>query len=309
MTPRPAPVSRVVRDAAAELAEAGIGSARAEAEMICAHVAGVGRSTLALVDEVTSGQLSEIRRIVAARADERAPLQYLLGQAASGRLDLAVGPGVFIPRPETELLVENALAVLPAPGGADPPIVVDLCAGSGTLALEIAHARPDSRVHAVELHPAALDWLRRNVADRAAAGDTPVHVHEADATDPDLLAELRGTVTAVVSNPPYIPETDLLPPEVSGHEPPSALFGGPDGLAVIRPLLEVAADLLAPGGRLAIEHDDSTGVAVAALVTAQGRFGTVERHTDLAGRPRFVTATRLDDDGDDAPSGEKGTAR
>src|SRR5699024_6084761 len=129
------------------------------------------------------------------------------------------------------------------------------------------------------------------------------------ATDPDLLAELRGTVTAVVSNPPYIPETDLLPPEVSGHEPPSALFGGPDGLAVIRPLLEVAADLLPPGGRLAIEHDDSTGVAVAALVTAQGRFGTVERHTDLAGRPRFVTATRLDDDGDDAPSGEKGTAR
>src|SRR5699024_2994297 len=202
--------------------------------------------TLALVDEVTSGQLSEIRRIVAARADERAPLQYLLGQAASGRLDLAVGPGVFIPRPETELLVENALAVLPAPGGADPPIVVDLCAGSGTLALEIAHARPDSRVHAVELHPAALDWLRRNVADRAAAGAPPVHVHEADATDPALLAELRGTVTAVVSTPPYIPETVLLPPEVSGHEPPSALFGGPDGLAVIRPLLEVAADLLAP---------------------------------------------------------------
>src|SRR5699024_11997734 len=100
------------------------------------------------------------------------------------------------------------------------------------------------------------------VAHRAAAVDTPVHLQEADATDPDLLAQLRGTVAAAVSNPPYSPETDLLPPEVSGHEPPSALFGGPDGLADIRPLLEVAADLLAPGGRLAIEHDDSTGVEI-----------------------------------------------
>lgn len=307
----PVPATAVVRNAARALQDAGIDSARVEAEMICAHVVGVTRAGLLLADDLDDDQLAEVERIVAVRTGTREPVQYLLGRAVSGRLDLAVGPGVFIPRPETELLLEYVLGALPSPGQGSGPVVVDLCAGSGTLALEIAHARPDARVHAVELHESALEWLRRNAAERAEAGDTPVEVHHADATDPGLLEHLRGTVTAVVSNPPYIPETDQLPPEVGVHEPSTSLFGGTDGLVVIRPLVSVAATLLAPGGHLAVEHDDTTGPAVAAIVSDDRHFATVEQHTDLAGRPRFVTATRFDDDDvrEDAPEGEKGIAR
>lgn len=289
-----APVSAVVRAAAAALSEGGIDSAQVEARLICAHVLGIDRSRLMLADGLDQAAVAEVNRIVAARASDHMPLQYLLGRAPSGRLELAVGPGVFIPRPETELLVEWVLARLPAPTGGEGPVVVDLCAGSGTIALEIAHARPDARVHAVELHEAALEWLRRNAAERAAAGDTPIEIHHADATDPALLAKLQGTVAAVVSNPPYIPMTDDLPADVLGREPATALFGGDDGLVVVVPLVDLAASLLAPGGLLAVEHDDTTGAEVAAVVARQGHFGTVERHADLAGRPRFVTATARD---------------
>lgn len=307
-----APVTGVVRSAARDLQAAGVDSAHAEAQLICAHVLGVDRSGLVSADGLDAAGLAEVNRIVAARTLDRTPLQYLLGRATSGRLDLAVGPGVFIPRPETELIVEWALTALPAPGEGAAPIVVDLCAGSGTLALEIAHSRPDARVHAVELHDAALRWLRRNAAHRAAAGDTPVEVHAGDATDPELLTHLRGRVDMVVSNPPYIPQTDDLPADVLGHEPPTALFGGTDGLVVITPLVGVAAGLLAPGGHLAVEHDDTTGASVAAVVCAQGGLGNVEQHTDLAGRPRFVTASRsgtqYDDDEVD-PTVQKGITR
>ena len=308
MDPNPVPVTGVVRSATAALAAAGIDSAPVEARLICAHVLGVDRSRLPFSDGMTPEQVAAVEAVVAARVGDRTPLQYLLGRAPSGRLDLSVGPGVFIPRPETALLVEWALSVLPGPGPGPGPVVVDLCAGSGTIALEIAHARPDARVHAVELHEPALEWLRRNAAERAAAGDTPVEVHRGDATDPTLLARLHGRVDAVVSNPPYIPETDDLPPEVLAHEPATALFGGADGLVVVVPLVDLAAGLLVPGGHLAVEHDDATGAAVAAVIAGRGGFGTVEQHTDLAGRPRFVTATRLDDDEVD-PTVQKGTAR
>lgn len=314
-TPAPAPVTAVVRSAARALHAAGIDSAQVEARAICAHVLGIDRSALVLAGAMDAAGVAEVDRLVDARARLRTPLQYLLGRAPSGRLDLAVGPGVFIPRPETELLVENTLSALPAPGAGPGPVVVDLCAGSGTLALELAHARPDARVHAVELHAPAFEWLRRNAAERAAAGDTPVQVHRADVTDRALLPHLRGRVSAVVSNPPYIPQTDQLPDDVLGHEPPTALFGGVDGLDIITPLVDVAAALLAPGGHLALEHDDSTGAAVAAVVSAGGLFGTVDQHTDLAGRPRFVTATRRGDpsgppDHDEAdPTVQKGITR
>lgn len=295
MTARPVPVADVVRTAAAALARAGVDSAQAEARLICAHVLGVDRSRLMLADGLDEAAVADVERIVAARTGERVPLQYLLGRAPSGHLELAVGPGVFIPRPETELLVAWVLESLPAATGGAGPVVVDLCAGSGTIALEIAHARPDAQVHAVELHEPALLWLRRNAAERAAAGDTPIVIHHGDATDPGLLADLRGRVAAVVSNPPYIPMTDDLPADVLGHEPATALFGGEDGLVVVVPLVDLAALLLAPGGIVAVEHDDTTGAEVAAVVERQGRFGTVEQHTDLAGRPRFVTATTRDD--------------
>lgn len=266
-------------------------SPAAEATLILAHVTGLDRAALATAT-LTEHQADRARELAGRRVASGEPLQYLLGTAVSGALDLAVGPGVFIPRPETELLVDWALRTQPpaSAGTGGGPIVVDLCAGSGTLALEIAHARPDCEVHAVELDPDALGWLERNAADRVAAGDRPVTVHAGDATDPGVLADLDGHVAMVVTNPPYIPAGADLPAEVLDHEPARALFGGESGNDVITQLVPRIAALLAPGGATACEHDDSTGDAVAALFAGHPAFGRVRNHHDLTGRPRFVTA-------------------
>lgn len=274
--------------AAARLAEAGVASPMTDAEHLAAHALGVDRMRLALHPMVEPGEVARFDDLVDRRA-ARIPLQHLTGTAAMGEIDLAVGPGVFVPRPETELLFAWALAWLETLPHDHPPIVVDLCTGSGALALAIAHARPDAEVHAVELDPAALTWARRNADDRSADGDTPITLHAADVTDPALLTALSGRVDLVVSNPPYIPESAVLDPEVADHDPHRALFGGPDGLAVIRPMVPTIARLLRPGGATAIEHDDTNGGGVAALFAAAGLVGIVE-HPDLAGKPRFVVA-------------------
>ncbi|MFB8009795.1 peptide chain release factor N(5)-glutamine methyltransferase [Nocardia sp. NPDC056000] len=283
-----APLRPAIREAAEVLAAAGVHSPGTDAELLAAHVLGVDRMRLALVPMVTADQLEEFRKLVARRA-ERVPLQHLTGTAAMGEIDLAVGPGVFIPRPETELLFAWALAQLEAVGHEHQPIVVDLCTGSGALALAIAHARPDVQVHAVELDSEAIAWARRNALQLADEGDTPIDLHAADVTDPALLTQLTGTVDIVVSNPPYIPAAAELDPEVADHDPHRALFGGPDGLDVIRPMVPNIARLLRPGGAVAIEHDDTNGSGVAALLTAAG-FTAVVEHPDLAGKPRFVVA-------------------
>ncbi|MEV6256227.1 peptide chain release factor N(5)-glutamine methyltransferase [Nocardia sp. NPDC051929] len=280
----------VINDAIETLRIAGVHSPRADAEHLAAHVLGVERTRLVLTPLVPPGKLDEYRELVARRA-RRIPLQHLTGTAVMGALDLAVGPGVFVPRPETELLYAWALAQLEALPHDHTPIVVDLCTGSGALALALAHARPDAEVHAVELDPAAQVWARRNADDRIAAGDTPITLYADDATDPGLLTDLNGRVDIVVSNPPYIPEGAGLDPEVAEHDPSVALFGGPDGLSVIRGMIPNIARLLRPGGATAIEHDDTNGSGVAALLTATGAFTDVVEHPDLAGKPRFVAAT------------------
>ncbi|MGW5379103.1 peptide chain release factor N(5)-glutamine methyltransferase [Nocardia sp. NPDC003999] len=280
----------VINDAIETLRIAGVHSPRADAEHLAAHVLGVERTRLVLTPLVPPGKLDEYRELVARRA-LRIPLQHLTGTAVMGALDLAVGPGVFVPRPETELLYAWALAQLEALPHDHTPIVVDLCTGSGALALALAHARPDAEVHAVELDPAAQVWARRNADDRIAAGDTPITLYADDATDPGLLTDLNGRVDIVVSNPPYIPEGAGLDPEVAEHDPSVALFGGPDGLSVIRGMIPNIARLLRPGGATAIEHDDTNGSGVAALLTATGAFTDVVEHPDLAGKPRFVAAT------------------
>ncbi len=279
----------VINDAAETLRTAGVHSPRADAEHMAAHVLGVERTRLALTPLVPPEKLDEFRALVDRRA-RRIPLQHLTGTAVMGALDLAVGPGVFVPRPETELLYAWALAQLEALPHDHTPIVVDLCTGSGALALAVAHARPDADVRAVELDPAALVWARRNADDRIAAGDTPITLYADDATDPELLTDLNGRVDIVVSNPPYIPEGASLDPEVAEHDPPVALFGGPDGLTVIRGMIPNITRLLRPGGATAIEHDDTNGSGVAALLTATGVFTDVVEHPDLAGKPRFVAA-------------------
>jgi release factor glutamine methyltransferase len=212
----------------------------------------------------------------------REPLQHLTGRAPFRHIQLAVGPGVFVPRPETELLVD---AVLPTLRTAAEPIVVDLCSGSGALALAIADEIPTARVTAVELDPEAARWLARN------ARGTQVDVVIGEVADADLLADLAGRVDAVVCNPPYVPAGTEVAAEV-GFDPDIAVFAGPTGLALMPDIVARAAELLRPGGVLAVEHDDSHERAVPELIDADGRWRDVADHRDLAGRPRYATAVR-----------------
>ncbi|WP_436703762.1 peptide chain release factor N(5)-glutamine methyltransferase [Geodermatophilus sp. CPCC 205761] len=275
-------------DAARRLAEAGVESPRVDAELLLAHVLGVPRTRLLTLDRVPGDAATRFADLLDQRAG-RVPLQHLTGRAPFRHLELAVGPGVFVPRPETELLVEWALARL---AGLPEPVVVDLGAGSGAIALSLAHEHPGARVTAVERDPGAVEWTRHNAAARRQAGDTPVEVLAGDMTDPRLLAGLDGAVDLVVSNPPYVPDGARVPREVADHDPPLALWGGPDGLDVVRGLLRTAARLLRPGGHLGVEHADQQGSALPALVRGHGGFTGVADHPDLAGRPRFTTARR-----------------
>jgi release factor glutamine methyltransferase len=269
---------------------AGVRSPQADAEHLAAYLLGVERTRLALTPLVAPSMLAEFQAMVERRA-LRIPLQHLIGTAAMGDVDLEVGPGVFIPRPETELLFAYALGRLEILPHDHTPIVVDLCTGSGALALAIAQARPDAEVHAVELDPAASKWARRNADLRIAAGDTPIIVHADDATDKNLLTELNGKVDLIVSNPPYIPDGTDLDPEVADHDPHLALFGGPDGLDVIRAMIPTITRLLRQGGSVAIEHDDTNGTELAALLS-KADYTEIIEHPDLSGKPRFVVATR-----------------
>jgi release factor glutamine methyltransferase len=195
-----------------------------------------------------------------------------------------------VPRPETELLVD---AVGPALRRGPRPLAVDLGSGSGALALAIADEVPTADVVAVERPGPALAWLRRNTAGSRVAVVVADLVDPADPVDPWPLAALAGTVDVVVSNPPYVPETTAVEPEVRA-DPPGAVFAGVDGLGLLPAVIARAAELLAPGGVAAIEHDDSHEEAVVALLAADGRWREVVDHRDLTGRPRYVTATRTE---------------
>ncbi|MEU8236738.1 peptide chain release factor N(5)-glutamine methyltransferase [Actinoplanes missouriensis] len=267
--------------ATAELAAAGVASPRVDAELLAAHALGVPRGRLLILDTLRADELARFRALVAGRV-RRIPLQHLLGTAAFRHLELAVGDGVFVPRPETELLAGWGIERT-EPGAT----VVDLCSGSGAIALSVADESPAGRVIAVERSPEALGWLRDN-----AKTFPRVRVIDGDVTDPDLLSDLHGQVDVLLCNPPYVPDGTPVPPEVSDHDPAEAVFGGADGLAVIRPVIDLAAKLLKPGGRLGIEHDDVHGAAVPALLDADGRFTEVTAHDDLTGRPRYATARR-----------------
>jgi release factor glutamine methyltransferase len=259
-----------------------------DAELLLAHVLGRSRAGLLTVDSVEDDVAARFTGLIDQRAD-RVPLQHLTGRAPFRYLELAVGPGVFVPRPETEQLAGWAVEAL---AGSASPVVVDLGSGSGALALSIAHEVPRARVTAVERDAGAIEWTRHNAAARAAAGDPRVEVLAGDMTDPDLLRDLDGNVDVVVSNPPYVPDGARVPREVADHDPPLALWGGPDGLDVVRGLLVTAARLLRPGGLLGIEHADQQGGALPALVRGHGAFVEVADHPDLAGRPRYTTARR-----------------
>jgi release factor glutamine methyltransferase len=259
-----------------------VASPEHDAAELLAHVLGTTRPALAVVAEVDPGAESVFRTLVERRAG-REPLQHLTGTAAFRYVELAVGPGVFVPRPETELLagwaIDRAREVLD-----HPPVVVDLCCGSGAIALSVATEVPAAVVHAVELDPQAVAWARRNLAG------SRVVVHEGDMAE--ALPELDGSVDVVVCNPPYIPldAWESVAVEARDHDPALALWSGADGLDAIRVLEETAARLLVAGGVVGAEHADAQGEAAPAIFSASGRWSQVRDHRDLAGRPRYLTA-------------------
>ena len=292
-------LAELIRSATERLSAVGVPSARHDAEALAVHVLGVPRSRLPAFGSPTGEERSAYHVAVDRRA-AREPLQHITGRAAFRHLDLAVGPGVFVPRPETEVVIDWCLAALARESAASagdspgigPAVVVDLCAGSGAVALAIATERPDTVVYAVEREPAAYRWLERNVAASGVSGGRVRCVLADIAMLPPTVADLDGTVDLVVSNPPYIPlGSRPLDPEVAKHDPAAALWAGVDGLDVIRTVALVATGLLRPGGALALEHADVQGAAVLRLLIDAG-WASVADHRDLTGRDRFATANR-----------------
>jgi release factor glutamine methyltransferase len=286
---------RLLREAAARLRAAGVPSPDHDAAELVAHVLGVPRSVLtqAVVETAESSDPAAVQRIaelVARRAD-REPLQHLTGVAYFRHVRLAVGPGVFVPRPETEVMtgwvVEQARARVAA---GRPTTVVDLCAGSGAVALSVAHEVPGATVRAVELDERAFEWARRNVSTSPDADRVELRLGDMA----DAFPELDGTVDVVVSNPPYIPLAayESVTPEVRDHDPALALWSGEDGLDATRVAAGTAARLLAPGGVVAVEHAEVQAATAPRVFVGDKRWREVRDHVDLAGRPRFVTAVR-----------------
>lgn len=280
--------------ATATLDERGIPTPRIDALLLAAHALRCDRGEverrMILGGELDAGFAGRYAALVQERAT-RVPLQHLTGTAPFRRLELHVGPGVFVPRPETEQAVDHVLTALE---GIDAPRVVDLCTGSGALALAVADEAPAADVIAVEVSDLALAWAARNIETTG----LPVTLVAADATaDPATvreLADLVGLVDVVVSNPPYVPVGMVpLEPEVAEHDPDLALYGGSeDGLRIPLAVASAAARLLRPGGRLVMEHADSQGQTLPRALAATGDWIEVADHADLTGRPRTTTATR-----------------
>jgi len=290
----------VLVDGERRLARAGVPSPRVDAEMLLAHVLGVPRGRMFLSDEADRVVSMRFEALLVKRA-ARVPVQHLVGEAPFRHLVLEVGRGVFVPRPETETVAELAIRALRS--DAEERLAVDLCTGSGAIALALATEVPHSLVHAVELEEAAYDWAARNVAaheQQLDAVGSSVVLHRGDATTAHEgpLASLVGRVDVVVSNPPYIPD-DAVPrePEVRDYDPPRALYGGVDGLDVVRGLAVAAAALLRPGGTLVVEHGDQQGEAAGELgvpfvLREHGAFLSVVDQVDLTGRDRVTLAVR-----------------
>ncbi len=296
-TPDAAPALPADRLAAAErrLAEAGVGSASRDVEVLAEHVSSLPGEQ----------REQEFTALVERRA-ERVPLEHLIGRVTFRRVELLVGPGVFVPQPETSPLVQwavdalqrreslgalGALGASGAPGASErsvSPVCVDLCTGSGTIALSLAAEVPGAVVHAVEADPGALEWAARNITHN----DVAVRLHAGDAAG--ALPELDGQVDLVASNPPYVATGELtgVAPEVRDFDPTVALHAGPDGLDVIRAVEATALRLLRHGGLVVVEHSDRQGRSAPAVFTAADDWDDVQDHPDHDGLDRFVTAVR-----------------
>ena len=275
--------------ASAVLARAGVPTPRVDAELLVSHATGLERGVVlarAVTGSALTGEQAEALAGLVARRASREPLQHITGVAWFRSMALHVGPGVFVPRPETEGVAQLAVDALRAAADARP-VAVDLGTGSGALALSLATEVPHAHVVAVELSPAAAIWTRRNIASLGADNVDLVVGDMADA-----LPELDGTVAVVVSNPPYIP-VGMVPrdPEVRLHDPELALYGGDDGLDLVRALSQTARRLLRPGGTLVVEHGEEQGSAIREVLLGDG-WRAPATQPDLTGRDRSTTAVR-----------------
>ncbi|MCK6081406.1 peptide chain release factor N(5)-glutamine methyltransferase [Microbacterium sp. EYE_5] len=281
-------VAQLLRDAAARLAAAGVATPDVDAELLAAHVLDIGRGELAAAslrgDRMPEQAATRFAALVERRA-AREPLQHLTGHAPFRHLELRVGPGVFVPRPETEMVAQLAIDALRS-AASGSPIAVDLGTGSGALALAMATEVPHALVHAAENSVDAFIWAKENFA-RLAPQARLAFIDLARA-----FPDLDGAVSVVVSNPPYVPD-DAIPrdPEVRHWDPPAALYGGADGLDVVRVLSGVALRLLHPGGTLVIEHGEWQGEPIRDLLAADG-WRAASTHRDLTLRDRATTAIR-----------------
>lgn len=287
--PDSVPLGDALRRAAARLGAAGVNDAQVDAELLAAHVRGTGRGAIQAAavrgDALTAEEAARLEDMVARRAT-RVPLQHLTGSAPFRHLELRVGPGVFVPRPETEMVAQLAIDALSA-AASPSPIAVDLGTGSGAIALSMATEVPHAQVFAAENSVDAFVWTTENFAHVAAQNARLAFIDLERA-----FPELDGRVSVVASNPPYVPD-EAIPrdPEVRFFDPPEALYGGPDGLDVVRVLSRTGLRLAHPGGTIVIEHGEWQGAAVRDLLTADG-WRAASTHPDLTMRDRATTAVR-----------------
>jgi release factor glutamine methyltransferase len=283
------PLRELRAKAVAELTGAGVPDPVVDAELLLGHVLGLGRGEVqakAAMDAGLADEDAAAFEALVVRRTSREPLQHLTGRAPFRGLELAVGPGVFVPRPETEIVAQFAIDALQASATAEP-IAVDLGTGSGAIALALATEVPRAHVHAVEASPEAMAWARRNVEESGVENLELVLGDLADAFE-----ELDGTVAVVISNPPYVP-TDAVPrdPEVRLFDPAIALYGGADGLDLVRAVSRTGWRLLHPGGTLVIEHGELQGESIRDILRTDG-WRAPATHPDLLGRDRATTALR-----------------
>lgn len=270
------------------LSQAGIESANVDAELLAAHVLGISRGELQS-KVISNFELDDAREIeeLFQKRSQRVPLQHLTGVAYFRNLTLQVGPGVFIPRPETESVAELAIQALRAVPG--EPFAVDLCTGSGAIAISLATEVPNAKVYAWELNPDSEIQLRSNIASNG--GEVQLVMGDI-ADEHELFDVLTGCVDVVVSNPPYIP-TWAIPRdiEVQLHDPDLALYGGADGMDIMKVVSQRALKLLKPGGFLVVEHAENQAQIVADLLKVDG-WRQIRSHRDLTARDRATTAVK-----------------
>lgn len=294
-------ISTVLAAAGELLRGAGIPDPTTDVALLLAHAWGLDSSGLSrkrlFAEQVPGSVISDFAQLIERRST-RVPLQHLTGRAAFRHLDLEVGPGVFIPRPETELLVTEVLDELARQATNNSnqdaiPFVIDLCSGSGAISLSLAYEHPQVRVLGVEKEPAALDWSGRNLS-RVDVGSSEVEFVSGDATSfADTHPELLARANVVVTNPPYVPDSAIpRDPEVRDHDPAAALYGGATGLEIPALIIDQAQKLLWPGGFFIMEHSEEQGPSVRRLIAGTECLKEPATFPDYTGRDRYTVARR-----------------